>query len=266
MAILLKPARPFRSRRCGGLTLLELLIVLVILTALGTILVPSLTWMGDRSQRLATQENLRRLREIVVNEYQVDMGDLPRPRADLFGGGAANRANHPQLVYLFVNPDTHEDGNAANDFRVEGTVLSGRRWQGPYLQHSGLEYFVTDSDASLATGTNFTSRYGLGSESTRIGDPTVTDAWGHPIVFQEPDADADDDGAADVDTNGDGATDNADLRYARMHIRLVSAGRNGRLETDPDLLMPTLSERGDDEVIFLYRHDEFNDAMLDLEP
>lgn len=249
-----------------GLTLLELLIVLVILTALGTMLIPSLSWMGERSQRLATQENLRRLREMLVNQYQVDMGELPRPRPNLYSGGGATRVNHPQLVYLFVNPDTHEDGDLSNDFIVEGTVLSGRRWSGPYVQHTGLEYFVTDSDASLATGTNYTTRYGVGDIATRSGDPTITDAWGHPIVIQQPYADTDGDGVADVDVNGDGNTDAADIQYARQHTRLVSPGRNGRLETDPDALMPTLNERGDDEVLFLYRHDEFSDAMLDLEP
>ncbi|MEO1525750.1 MAG: prepilin-type N-terminal cleavage/methylation domain-containing protein [Planctomycetota bacterium] len=253
-----------KSRR--GLTLLELLLVLVILTALGTMLIPSLSWMGERSQRLATQENLRRLREVIVNQYEVDMGSLPRPRSDLFSGGAPTRMNHPQLVYLFVNPDTHEDGDPSNDFNIEGTVLVGRRWQGPYLQHAGLEYYANDVDGSLATGTNFTVRYGVGNETTRVGDPAVTDAWGHPIVIQEPDADTDDDGIADVDLNGDSATNEADLEFARLHTRLVSAGRDGRLQTDPDLPMPNLAERADDEIVFLYRHDEFSDAMLDLEP
>lgn len=258
--------RSSRSRDRLGLTLLEMLLVLVILTALGSLLIPSLSWMGQRSQRLATQENLRRLRELVVNEYQVDMGELPRPSVNAYAGASPTRLNHPQLVYLFVNPDTHEDGDLTNDFVVQGTILSGRRWQGPYVQHAGLEYFVTDSDASLVTGTNFTTRYGVGDQATRIGDPTVTDAWGHPIIFQEPDADTNDDGSADVDINGDGNMDAADLEFARIHTRLVSAGLDGRLSTNPDTPMPTLGERGDDQMVFLYRHDEFSDSMLDLEP
>ena len=234
----------------AGLTLLELLVVLIILTALATMLVPTLSWMGSRSQELATQENLRRLRELVVNQYMVDMGELPRPRADISSGGSATRANHPQLVYLFVNPDTHEDGDASNDWTPVGNMLSGRRWQGPYVQHSGLEYYVTDTDSSLLTGTNFTDRYGVGDPVTRIGDPTVTDAWGQPIVFQEPDAD------------GNGTINSLE----RRHTRLVSAGRNGKVDTPPDTLMPTFLERGDDQVVFLFRHDEDNDHLLDLEP
>lgn len=258
-------AHPRHNR---GLTLLELLVVLVILTALGTLLIPSLSWMGERSQRLATQENLRRLREMLVNEYEIDMGELPRPRADLFAAANSGRVNHPQLVYLFVHPDTHEDGDLTNDFRHPPgtTVLSGRRWNGPYIQHSGMEYFVTDTDNDVSLGTNYTSRYGVGDLTTRVGDPTVTDAWGRPIVIQEPDADTDDDGVADVDLDGDGDQDADDLEFARMHTRLVSPGRDGVIDTDPDLLMPTIGQRFDDEIVFLYRHDEFNDTMLDLDP
>jgi type II secretory pathway pseudopilin PulG len=259
MAIVL--SRPAKRFRRGGLTLLELLVVLVILTALGTLLVPSLSWMGDRSQRLATQENLRRLREVLVNDYLVDMGELPRPRAGLAVGGT--RQDHPQLLYLFVNPDTHEDGDPTNDFIVEGTVLSGRRWNGPYVMHSGMEYFISDTDGDHALGDNFTARYGnsdLTDPTNRIGDPTITDAWGRPIVIQEPTGDV-----SNLNTLTQGSLSPAEIELGRRHTRLVSAGRDGRIDTHPNVLMPTLAERGDDEILFLFRHDEFNDTMLDLE-
>lgn len=232
-----------------GLTLMELLVVLVILLSLSTLLIPTLSWIGERSQQIATLESLSRLRELLLNRYMLEMGELPRPRLALTGP-SGTRANHPQLVYLFVNPDTHEDGNPDNDFINSGTsVLSGRRWEGPYVTHPGLEYYVTDTDSSLTTGTNFTNRYGVGDITTRVGDPTVTDAWGHPLVIQEPDAD------------GNGTTD----AIERQHTRIVSAGRNGIIDTPPDVLMPSRNQRVDDLVVYLFRHDEHGDDLLKLD-
>lgn len=238
--------------RRAGLTLMELLVVLVILLALGTLLIPTLSWFGERSQQFASRESMLRLRELLLNHYIPNMGELPRPRLELTTGGSPTRINHPQLVYLFVNPDFHEDGDVTNDFNTPGNILSGRSWQGPYVTHSGAKYYVTDTDASLTTGTNYTARYGVGVESTLVGDPTVIDAWGHPIVLQEPDLDSN--GIAD--------------EYERRHTRIVCAGRNGVIETPPDVLMPTVAQRGDDLVLFLYRHDDFGDGFfsVDLQP
>jgi type II secretory pathway pseudopilin PulG len=242
---------PRRSVHRAGLTLLELLVVLVILLALGTLLVPQLSWVGNQSQQIATRESMIRLREMLMNQYIPHMGELPRPRAELTNGGSATRQNHPQLVYLFVNPDYHENGIDGDDWTGPETFLSGRAWQGPYPLHTGMEYFVTDTDTDLATGTNFTDRYGLGNETTRVGDPTVIDAWGNPIVIQEPNANL---------VSGDPPTE-----IERRHTRLVSAGRDGILTTPPDALMPTVAERGDDIVLFLFRHDEFGDEFLTMD-
>ena len=250
----------FRQRRArNGLTLLELLVVLVILLALSTMLIPTIGWMGERSQEVATLENLHRLREMLTNRYLLDMGELPRPRAELVTAG--DRLDHPQMMWLFVNPDTYDDGDDSNDWTATSTntangrpmtVLSGRQWNGPYVQHSGAEYFVTDTDNDPATGFNFTDRYGLGvwdpSTNSRIGDPTVVDAWSNPIVIQEPDAD-DNDVISDIE---------------RRHTRLVSAGPDNYLDTPPDVLMPTKAERDDDIVLFLFRHDDHGDELLEM--
>lgn len=248
----------FSRHRPRGLTLLELLVVLVILMALGSLMIPLLSWVGERSQNIATRENLLRLRELLINRYYPDMGELPRPRLDRTTtagpNGEAIRVNHPQLVYLFVNPDTHEDNQGLANDLVTGTgnMLSGRRWQGPYIMHSGSEFYAIDTDGSLTTGTNYTSRYGSGDSVSRIGDPTVTDAWGNPIVIQEPDLDSDPSTPA--------------TQIERQHTRLVSGGQNGRIDTPPDVLMPTSLERVDDLVIYLFRHDEHEDDHLTLEP
>lgn len=239
-----------------GQTLLELLVVLVILLAVGTMMIPVLSWLGEHSQQVATRENLLRIRELLINKYYPEMGELPRPRlvrtTGTGPGGEPARMNHPQLVFLFVNPDTHEDGDATNDFITStGNLLSGRRWQGPCVSHPGSEFYVTDTDTALATGTNYTSRYGVGDNISRIGDPTLTDAWGNPIVLQEPDINGDPTNVTQIE---------------RQHTRLVSPGKNGILDTPPDVLMPISAQRQDDLVINLFRHDENEDDHLTLNP
>lgn len=243
-------------RRRSGLTLLELLIVMTILVALGTLVIPTMGYLGRRSQALAARENLYRLQELIVNRYWADMGELPRPAVDDQGnvidppGGGDVRFDHPQLRYLFVNPDRAADGDDPFLFERSPRLLSGRTWQGPYLSHSGARYQMTDTEAD-GTGTGFTRRYG------ETGDPTVLDAWGRPIVLQLPEG-----------VSGDFPAEMTEAerrRIRRLHTRLVSAGPSGRLNTPPDVLMPTELERGDDVVLFLFRYDEEGPDFLTLE-
>lgn len=243
----LAPGNPGTAPR--GLTLLELLIVLTILVALSTIIVPTMGYLGRRSQSLAARENLYRLQELVVNRYWADMGELPRPAVDLDENVLeTGRLDHPQLRYLFVNPDRAANGNDPFIYQKSATLLSGRAWQGPYLSHTGARYTVTDTDG---TGDGFTSRYGLDD------DPAVLDAWGRPIVLQVAD-----ESATDLPTDLGEFTE-AQIR--RLHARLVSAGPDGRIETPTDVLMPTAADRGDDLVLFLFRHDEDGPDFLNLE-
>lgn len=243
-------------RRGRGLTLLELLIVMTILVALGTLVIPTMGYLGRRSQSLAARENLYRLQELIVNRYWAEMGELPRPAVDDQGavidppGGGDVRVDHPQLRYLFVNPDRAADANDPFPFERSPRLLSGRTWQGPYLSHSGARYQITD-DESEGTGNGFTRRYG------ETGDPTVLDAWGRPIVLQLPQGIPGD--------FPDGMTETEQRRIRRLHTRLVSAGPSGRLHTPPDVLMPSENERGDDVVLFLFRYDEQGPDFLTLE-
>jgi len=243
-----------------GLTLLELLVVLAILISLATIVVPVVSNFGRQSQQVATRENLLRLQELLVNQYMADMksasgsGELPRPNLAKFP--SSTRKNHPQLRYLFVNPDTEDVSQAAGT-----TLLSPRQWKGPYVRHAGARYVLD------AVG-HFTEAYGVGDVwntatppvLTTSGDPTVLDAWGRPIVIQEPNT-----------TSTPYAPDAVDKTYAR----LVSAGPNGIIDTPETVRMPTNKvnadgsypedSRGDDIVIFLFRHDEYGNESLKLE-
>ncbi len=234
-----------------GLTLLELLIVMTILVALGTIIVPTMGYLGRRSQSLAARENLYRLQDLIVNRYWSDMGELPRPAVDVDGNVIEpDRLDHPQLRYLFVNPDRAADTNDPFIYQKSVNMLSGRTWQGPYLSHTGARYTVTDTGTD-GSGTGFTDRYGLDD------DPAVLDAWGRPIVLQLPDQNADD------LPNELGEFTEDQIR--RLHARLVSAGPNGRIETPTNVLMPEADQRGDDIVVFLFRHDEYGPDFLNLE-
>jgi len=212
-----------------GLTLLELLVVLLILIALATVVVPTIGMFGRKSQQVATRENLLRLQELLLDRYMVDMNELPRPQ-NLVGPPA--RLNHPQLRYLFVNPDTEDIGPTPGM-----TLLSDRRWNGPYVKHGGARY-------QLDAAKGFVAAYGVGdTEGPPVipGDPAILDAWGRPIVLQEPDVDG---GFAPTG----------------------SAGPNGVIDTPLTVLMPTDVQRGDDILIFLFRHDEFGEDFLSLEP
>ncbi|MEM1222413.1 MAG: hypothetical protein AAGH40_06580 [Verrucomicrobiota bacterium] len=90
---------------------------------------------------------------------------------------------------------------------------TGRGWNGPYLIETGARYGETTEPADAD---NFIAAYGDDD------DPAVLDAWGKPIILQQPD------------------TDDA---------RLVSAGPDGLLETDPN--DPVDTDRGDDLIQFL---------------
>ena len=250
-----------------GLTLLELVVVLVILVALATVVVPLIGPFGSQSQAISTRENLARLQELIVNRYMVDMHDasgnpeLPRPGHK---GNTDGRPNHPQLRYLFVNPGPGWSDAATTDTSAETpfassdtTLLSRRRWNGPYITHQGARYQINNGTSPLdATKTiGFSNVYGLGDtvdsstgEITAPGDPTVFDAWANPIVIQVP------------NTSGGTTPTSTDAKYAR----LVSAGSNGVLDTSESVRMPTASERGDDVIMFLFVPDQYGSGYVKL--
>ena len=246
-----------------GLTLLELVVVLTILVALATLIVPTMGFLGSKSQAVSTQENLQRLQELLVNRYIPDMGgstyvppvgvtapnpyaasgtnignmvaNLPAPGAV---GYAARNTFHPQLRYLYVNPDSNPE---TMTWTSGATVLSVRRWQGPYVEHTGGTYAVSSGTAT----NNFTTEYG------QDGDPTVLDAWARPIVIQVP-------------TQPDPTTGEPGVNFAR----LVSAGPNGVIDTSEDVTMPTLdysaTGRGDDVIMFLFHNDLYGKGVPTL--
>jgi prepilin-type N-terminal cleavage/methylation domain-containing protein len=139
-----------------GLTLLELIVVLLVLVALAGIAVPLVdhvisgpafqTPSGTKSaQQIASETTMLRIREAIMGGdgnpgYYGDMQELPEHMEDLFVRPAGAAA---------FDPDTKLG------------------WRGPYLL--------------TATGT-YSANDDYGTEDA----PAVIDAWGNTIVIQHP--------------------------------------------------------------------------------
>lgn len=241
-----KPHRTARPGRRRGLTLIELIVVLVILVALGGLLVPTFSGLGDQARRDATTTTLSRVAQAIVGadgyqevmRYARDDDDsvfvghgtgLPWPSPDEVTAG---RADHPQLRYLFNMPTglLDYDSDAAPGAVQFYDPVSRVGWRGPWLSvTTATAYTVNAADG-------FTDVYGQGDGG---GGPAVDDdlapldGWGNPVVIQLPNADPD-----EVD-----------------NVRLVSAGPDRVLDTPGDVLTPSAAEKNDDLVLYLYRED-----------
>lgn len=157
-----KPIRRVDQPR-SGLTLLELVVVLMITVALAGVMVPLVTDSATEAREKAAEASLTALRDVVAN-YWIDSGALKRlPRPNLMV--TPTRQDAPQLVFLFANPDHYPDAT----FTFDPTYRVG--WRGPYLREATGIYTV---------GGTFTTRYG------ESGDAAVVDPWGNPIVIQNP--------------------------------------------------------------------------------
>lgn len=145
---------------CKGLTLIELMVVIVILAALGGLLVPLFNDVPDEAEMKATEASMRRVQEAIVGAdgkagYLADMRDLPRD-SDV-------EPRHPRLKFLFVNP---ADLTTSRDFDPD----SKRGWRGPYLLGTRSIYDEED--------------YGPAFEDyLEDEDEAVFDAWGNPMVI-----------------------------------------------------------------------------------
>lgn len=211
--MMLASRQPGRSSR-AAFTLAELLVTVLIIAVLGAIIVPQLTNRARGASQTVTSVSLRRLRQIIVEQYRDDMFErLPYPQD-------SSRAAHPQLVYLYSNPADFAAG-LGTTWNYDPVTMRG--WSGPYVSEAGG--YVLNAQ-SIARG--FTNRYG------EHGDLAPLDGWGNPIVLQQP-----------VVVGGVASP------TSLIAARLVSAGPNGVLDTPPDVLQPTQQQQGDDLVLFL---------------
>ena len=214
--------RQFIERR--GFSLFEMLTSLVILAALAGIVLPQLGGVTGSARATVTNANLQLLREAIMDSYWGDMEGYPHPSAAAIAGG---RADHPQLRYLFVNPNTEDE-------TIDYDPVTRLGWRGIYVQHSHGSYQVI-------AGNGFTAVYGEND------DPAIVDGWNNPIVIQKP----------TVTTKILPVEIEAEQL---LYTRLVSAGPDGVIDTPATKLFPgdgtnpldlTGADRGDDFVLFL---------------
>jgi prepilin-type N-terminal cleavage/methylation domain-containing protein len=248
----------FPAMRRQGLTLLELIVVLVILVALAGLVVPQLTGTNKQAAITATNQSMKQLQTVITNRYFVDMQStstiaagvvalgpsilgLPSPNvADGTGRVVINTigtaTNYPQMHFLFVNPLSF----SGSQYYANPTYIAttGIGWNGPYLMSSGGVYpdpsAVRPGDAQNQTW----SHYGFTSSYGSIGDSAVFDAWGSPIVMQLPPLSSTD-----------------DATHSERYARLVSAGPDGLLATTASVHYPSLVSCGDDIVVYLFAPD-----------
>ena len=110
-----------------GVTLLELLVVVMIIGILSTIAITVYTGQVDRARYAAAYETIRQL-EVAIARYEVDTGQLPP------SGSGTNLAPSPP------NPDSPASGcgylQLALLHSLSGDVFQplDYRWFGPYLE------------------------------------------------------------------------------------------------------------------------------------
>ncbi|MEM9827983.1 MAG: hypothetical protein AAF958_15435 [Planctomycetota bacterium] len=208
--------------RCAhhGLTLIELIIVLIILVGLGGLMIPLFAEVSEDSARSTTSANLVAVRNAVVRQWNdTKLVPLPGPLATPATiRTEASEATRFHLHWLFENP-ANDPADAGDDFTPTYDSTSSIGWNGPYLlSHSGRY--------TIDTINEFTSDYGAAD------DKAIFDSYtGSPIVMQVV-------GLA-----------------APYDVRIVSAGRNGKIDIDrswsTDSLVPEggINDVVDDEYV-----------------
>ncbi|MEO1528859.1 MAG: hypothetical protein AAFX06_25850 [Planctomycetota bacterium] len=151
-----RSARGLKFRCARGLTLTELVVVLVILVALGGVAVTNLRSTAEQGSEIAAQTSVNEVRDAVM-QYWSDCKYL-YPAAP---------ASDQRLLMgdLLVSPFAPED-----DFDPQ--IALG--WNGEYLQYDLRNTYTVD----IANG--FTTSYGT------LTDFAVLDVYGRPMVIQEP--------------------------------------------------------------------------------
>lgn len=195
-----------RVGRRGGLTLLELVMVVSILAILTALIVPGMGDQQEETRRIVARATLQELRDVIANRYMQDMANtvnpaltgtvaLPQPNRTYdvssrvtttqIDGSAAGVI--PQLHFLFVNPNQYDSSTtpsyvAVNDYDAQTKI----GWNGPYVMQKATVY-PNPSNVRFPKDPNNTqtwSQYGFTTLYGQAGDYCLNDPWGSPYVTQ----------------------------------------------------------------------------------
>jgi prepilin-type N-terminal cleavage/methylation domain-containing protein len=194
--------------RRPGLTLLELIVVLMILVTLAAIIVPLMNGVSSDAQVTTTNATMAALRTSVMQYYQ-DMKGISLSRPIPGTAFVSDSTGMPQtLKDLQIQPTSTDTSGHSILFNP----ATGRGWRGPYvLQATGIFLKVA---AAPSLGTSLDASFYPGAPSYgSLGDVAFLDGWGNPIVLQWPSV-------------GTGSTTdpNFDLAQRVQDVRLVSTG------------------------------------------
>ena len=141
--------------RRRGLTMLELLVVLLILAALAGVVIPLLSGQSQSAGETATRASITQVRDAVIR-YHIDNPN--QPPAEI------------RIAHLFA-----ARAGTANDV-LPWNPLTRIGWHGPYLRATGAVYSYMGVDG-------FDAAYGTGAAA---GDPCVFDGYAHADGRRRP--------------------------------------------------------------------------------
>ncbi len=238
-------------RERSGTTLTELLVVLVIISLLGTIVVPTYVAHAERARRTAAIADMRELAHAMETVGSIHGFYVPlQVLDDLPGGAQATEVQDPQSndaigdeseIRLVEHTNTllalnnNQPLISDDDIRVNRLV---NEWQGPFVNFQ--RFYVADQNNPDITGSNGRFDFPL-------------DPWGRPYRFYGPLGHIGS-GAITPMVNGriaspsnfsDGVVTTAGSAWDRFAI--VSFGPDGDPPANNTILSPN-----DDEVFYMF--------------
>lgn len=204
-----------------GMTLMELTVVLLVLTALAGLAVPYIDGTGATAQCTATETTMVAIRDAIVGSYEQpgyleDMGALPGTLSALVNDHYCAGSSDPERTAAKCN-----DAEGTWTEQPAYNPATKRGWRGPYLLNTILVTAVLDD--------RFADSAYIAAPIVE-NSPVILDSYGNPIIIQNSGSDA----------------------------RLVSAGPNGVLDIAlSDAVKPN---EIDDRLLYLLKADSKPDT------